>query len=160
VITAAGFAPAVVSTAIISLHACSIVGTLFSAWLIARLGSRSAVAVLLIGAALVACGGFKIIEPALGILPWILVFGVAGFFAAAVVSSVYVVAAHAYPASMRSTGIGVVLTASRAGSILSPLILASAMRRGGAPAYFVALGLPMLLGLIGVATVKHHVQRT
>jgi AAHS family 4-hydroxybenzoate transporter-like MFS transporter len=155
----AGFPTASVSAGIISLHSGSIAGALCVAWFIQRLGSRMALSLLLLGAASVAPFGLLHVGPESTIVPWLAVYGIAGLFAAALISSMYVVAAHAFPPLIRSTGIGFVLTASRVGSILSPLILAKAMHASAAVGYFLALELPMLLGLLGVLIIGNHIPR-
>jgi len=85
----------------------------------------------------------------------ILCLGINGLLANAVQTSMYALAAHVYPTSIRATGVGYSATMGRIGGLLSSLIGAYIIQAGKA-AYWEALAVAMLFSTAGLAWVRSH----
>jgi AAHS family 4-hydroxybenzoate transporter-like MFS transporter len=81
--------------------------------------------------------------------------GINGLLANAVQTSLYALAAHVYPTSVRATGVAYSATIGRTGGLLSSLLGASLIQVG-AGAYWYALAISMVLAFAGVAWVRGH----
>jgi AAHS family 4-hydroxybenzoate transporter-like MFS transporter len=131
-------------------------GALLWAVLITILGSRGP---LLSGA--LACAGSAL---ALLIVPiqangdhtvLIACLGMNGLLANAVQTSMYALAAHVYPTSMRATGVAYAGTIGRAGGLVSSLF-GSYIIQAGPGAYWQALAACMVVAFAGLAWVRSH----
>jgi AAHS family 4-hydroxybenzoate transporter-like MFS transporter len=131
-------------------------GVLLWAVLITILGSRGP---LLSGA--LACAGSAL---ALVIVPiqahgdhtlLIACLGINGLLANAVQTSMYALAAHVYPTSMRATGVAWAASLGRAGGLFSSLF-GSYVIQAGPAAYWQALAVAMVLAFAGLAWVRSH----
>jgi AAHS family 4-hydroxybenzoate transporter-like MFS transporter len=129
-------------------------GVLVWAVLVSMLGSRGP---LLSGA--LACAGSAL---ALLVVPiqaqgnhtlLIACLGINGLLANAVQVSMYALAAHVYPTSMRATGVAYSSTVGRAGGLLSSLFGSSVIQAG---IYFQALAIAMVCAFAGLAWVRSH----
>jgi AAHS family 4-hydroxybenzoate transporter-like MFS transporter len=129
-------------------------GVLVWAVLVSMLGSRGP---LLSGA--LACAGSAM---ALLVVPiqaqgnhtlLIACLGINGLLANAVQVSMYALAAHVYPTSMRATGVAYSSTVGRAGGLLSSLCGSSVIQAG---IYFQALAIAMVCAFAGLAWVRSH----
>jgi len=78
-----------------------------------------------------------------------------GLLANAVQTSMYVLATHVYPTSVRATGVAYAAAVGRAGGILSSLF-GAAIIHAGAEAYWYALAIAMLCAFAGLAWVRSH----
>ena len=89
-------------------------------------------------------------------------FGLQGFFANAVQSTMYAVCAYVYPTTVRATGIASALAFGRLGAILSAFIGAAVITAGGAAGYLTMLGLAMAGVAVALAVLGRHIpsQRT
>jgi len=131
-------------------------GVLVWAVLVTILGSRGP---LLSGA--LACAGSAL---ALLVVPiqargdhslLIACLGINGMLANAVQVSMYALAAHVYPTSVRATGVAYSSTAGRAGGLLTSLVGSSVIQAG--PAFFwQALAVAMVCAFAGLAWVRSH----
>jgi AAHS family 4-hydroxybenzoate transporter-like MFS transporter len=81
--------------------------------------------------------------------------GLNGLLANAVQTSMYALAAHVYPTSIRSTGVAYAATAGRTGAILTSLFGAAIIQAGTA-AYWCALAAAMVCAFAGLAWVRSH----
>lgn len=78
-----------------------------------------------------------------------------GLLANAVQTSMYVLATHVYPTSVRATGVAYAAAVGRAGGVLSSLF-GAAIIHAGAQAYWYALAIAMLCAFAGLAWVRSH----
>jgi AAHS family 4-hydroxybenzoate transporter-like MFS transporter len=131
-------------------------GVLVWAVLVTMLGSRGP---LLSGA--LACAGSAL---ALIVVPMqahgdhsllIACLGISGLLANAVQTSMYALAAHVYPTSIRATGVAYAATIGRAGGLLSSL-LGAAIIQSGARTYWYTLAIAMVCAFAGLAWVRGH----
>jgi len=84
--------------------------------------------------------------------------GINGLLANAVQTSMYALAAHVYPTSVRATGVAYAATLGRAGGLLSSL-LGAAIIQAGARTYWYTLAIAMVCAFAGLAWVRSHYRR-
>jgi MFS transporter, AAHS family, 4-hydroxybenzoate transporter len=82
--------------------------------------------------------------------------GIDGLLANAVQVSLYALAAHIYPTSIRATGVAYAGTIGRAGGLLSSLFGATVIQ-GGAGAYWNTLAISMIVAFAGLTLVRNHI---
>jgi MFS transporter, AAHS family, 4-hydroxybenzoate transporter len=140
-----------------------VLGVLVWAVLVTMLGSRGP---LLSGA--LACAGSAL---ALIVVPMqahgdhtllIACLGISGLLANAVQTSMYALAAHVYPTSVRATGVAYSATLGRAGGLLSSWLGATIIQ-AGARTYWYTLAIAMVCAFAGLAWVRGHypaIERT
>jgi len=155
-LTSRGLDVATASSGLAIYNLGGVAGVLVWAVLLTVLGSRGP---LLWGA--LACAGSAL---ALLLVPiqgagdhtlLIACLGINGLLANAVQTSMYALAAHVYPTSVRATGVAYAATAGRVGGLLSSLLGASVIQ-AGAGAYWYALAIAMVLAFAGLAWVRGH----
>jgi MFS transporter, AAHS family, 4-hydroxybenzoate transporter len=78
-----------------------------------------------------------------------------GLLANAVQTSMYALAAHVYPTSVRATGVAYSAAVGRVGGIISSLF-GAAIIQSGASAYWCALAIAMVIAFAGLALVQRH----
>jgi AAHS family 4-hydroxybenzoate transporter-like MFS transporter len=88
---------------------------------------------------------------------WLLAgIGLNGLLANAIQTSMYAVAAHIYPTSVRSSGVAYAAGIGRVGGIVSSMIGAEVIRAGVAT-YWVSLAMAMVFTFLGLAWVRNHI---
>jgi AAHS family 4-hydroxybenzoate transporter-like MFS transporter len=75
----------------------------------------------------------------------------------AVQTTMYALAAHVYPTSVRATGVGTAVAFGRIGGVVSPTLGSWALASGGASEYFAVIAGTMTLAFVALAIVRHHV---
>ncbi len=155
-LTAQGLDLATASSGLAFYNLGGVLGVLVWAVLVTTLGSRGP---LLSGA--LACAGSAL---ALIVVPMqahgdhsllIACLGISGLLANAVQTSMYALAAHVYPTSIRATGVAYAATMGRAGGLLSSL-LGAAIIQAGATAYWYTSAIAMVCAFAGLAWVRGH----
>jgi AAHS family 4-hydroxybenzoate transporter-like MFS transporter len=134
-----------------------VVGAILGAFFIVRRGSRLTMLSMAVGAV----GGAVL----LGVMPigpqsTLLVFALlawTGGLINAVQTTMYALAAHVYPTSIRATGVGTAVGFGRIGGVLSPSLGAWALDSGHAPRYFGLIATTMTLALASLAAVRDHI---
>jgi MFS transporter, AAHS family, 4-hydroxybenzoate transporter len=81
--------------------------------------------------------------------------GLTGLLTHAVQTSMYALAAHVYPTSVRATGVAYAATVGRIGGLLSSLFGAAVVREHGTE-YWYALAVGMVCAFAGLAWVRSH----
>jgi len=133
-----------------------VLGVLMWAVLVTILGSRGP---LLSGA--LACAGSALallvvpVQAEGGHVLLIACLGINGLLANAVQTSMYALAAHVYPTSVRATGVAYSATVGRTGGLLSSLFGASIIQ-AGAGGYWYTLAISMIFAFAGLAWVRSH----
>ncbi len=156
-LAAAGLDLATASTGLTAYNSGGVAGALVGAALIGRHGSRSVMTLLALGGALSALLLLRVPVHAAGpYLALIALLGVHGFFVNGVQTTLYALAAHAYPTAVRATGTGAALGIGRFGAILSSfagaVVLAS-----GAGGYYLMLAAAMGCAAAGLLAVRRHI---
>ncbi len=155
-LTAHGLDLATASSGLAVYNLGGIFGVLVWAVLVPILGSRGP---LLSGA--LACAGSALALLMIPIqahdnhTPLIVCLGINGLLANAVQVSMYALAAHVYPTSVRATGVAYSATIGRAGGLLSSLF-GSSIIQAGAGTYWQTLAIAMLCSFTGLALVRTH----
>src|SRR5438093_9854335 len=72
-------------------------------------------------------------------------------------TTMYALAAHVYPTSIRSTGVGTAVAFGRIGGVLSPTVGRWALDSGGSGLYFQLLAGTMAATFAALAAVRHHI---
>jgi AAHS family 4-hydroxybenzoate transporter-like MFS transporter len=155
-LTARGLDVATASRGLAAYNFGGVAGVLVWTVLVTVLGSRGP---LLAGA--LACAGSAL---ALLVVPiqtsgghglLIACLGLNGLLANAVQTSMYALAAHVYPTSVRATGVAYSASVGRIGGLLASLLGASVIQ-AGAGAYWYALAIAMVFACAGLAWVRSH----
>jgi AAHS family 4-hydroxybenzoate transporter-like MFS transporter len=155
-LTARGLDVATASRGLAVYNLGGVVGVLVWAVLVTVLGSR---APLLAGA--LACAGSALVLLAIPIQTagdhtlLIACLGINGLLANAVQTSMYALAAHVYPTSVRATGVAYAASVGRVGGLLSSLLGASVIQAGAA-AYWYTLAIAMVCAFAALAWVRGH----
>ena len=152
-----GFALAVTSSGLTSFNIGGFVGAILVSLAMVRFGSRHVlIPIALTGAAVCVALALLSTDGAQNAGKMLLALCALGLSASAVQSAVFAVGAHAFPAVIRSRGMGLVGAAGRVGAIASAL--SGAMLIGlGNPGFFGTLATLMLVNAIGLAIVRGHV---
>jgi len=136
-----------------------VVGAILGAALILRLGSR----VTMLGMAAGAIAGAVVLSMMpIGPQATVAVFAMlawTGGLINAVQTTMYALAAHVYPTSIRSTGVGTAVGIGRIGSVFSPALGQRALDAGGASWYFGLIASTMTVAFVALASVRNHIPR-
>jgi AAHS family 4-hydroxybenzoate transporter-like MFS transporter len=157
-LTAQGLDLATASSGLAVYNLGGVFGVLTWAALLTILGSRGP---MLSGA--LACAGSALvlllvpIQSGGGHVLLIACLGLNGLLANAVQTSMYALAAHVYPTSIRATGIAYAATIGRSGGLVASLFGASIIQ-AGAGVYWQTLALAMVFAFAGLAWVRSHYQ--
>jgi AAHS family 4-hydroxybenzoate transporter-like MFS transporter len=81
--------------------------------------------------------------------------GINGFFVNSVQTSLFALAAHVYPTSVRATGVACATAMGRCGGILSSLA-GAAIIQAGAGTFLTALAVAMGAAFVSLAIVRRH----
>ena len=152
-----GFGQATASRALAMSNYGGVAGALLGALAVQRVGSRLAMLAMAIAA--VICGGFLAVWPLdpehpLGVLSLILL---AGACINGVQTTMYALAAHIYPTTIRSTGVGAAVAVGRIGNVVAAYVGSLAIDLGGPSGYFALWSALMLLVTAALAAVRRHV---
>ncbi len=155
-LTTRGLSIAIASTGLAAYNFGGVIGILIWAVLVPILGSRRP---MLSGA--LACAASAL---ALLLVPiqvhgehWVLILclGINGLLANAVQTSMYALAAHVYPTSIRATGVAYSSAMGRTGGLLASLFGSHIIQVGPA-AYWESLAVAMVISAGGLAWVRSH----
>ena len=148
---------AIRGTAVTSLAA--IIGSLTAGWMVARLGSR---AMLLLAVTLgftaaltlaAASGTLQGDELKIVMFAGLCLFGL---FTGGIQPSLYLVAARAYPAQIRSTGLGMNAVVARAGTILSSFAGSALLALSGASGFYVGIAVLVACAALAILLIDRH----
>ena len=158
-LTGAGFSVGAASYGLSAFNLGGVVGAVLGAIAIVRLGSRITMLTMTAGA--VAGAAVMAVMPigpqssfaVLVMLAW------TGGLINAVQTTMYALAAHAYPTAIRATGVGTAVGFGRIGGVLSPYSGSWALEAGGASAFFGLIAVTMTLVFVALASVRRHIPR-
>lgn len=155
-LTARGLGIATASSGLAVYNFGGVLGILIWAVLVPILGSRGP---LLSGALACAASALALlivpIQAQGGHTLLIVGLGINGLLANAVQTSMYALAAHVYPTSVRATGVAYSTSIGRAGGLLSSLF-GSWIIQAGAAVYWQVLAISMVCAAAGLAWVRSH----
>lgn len=154
---AAGFAQPDASFALSLYNFGGVAGAIAGALLIQRIGSR--VSLLAVSAAAVASA---LVMAGMPLRPeaWTLVmvmFAVSGALFNAVQATMYALAAHVFPLSIRGTGVGATVAVGRVGNVAASYVGSWALSTGGPPLYFQLWAAAMTVVFVCLAALRRHI---
>jgi AAHS family 4-hydroxybenzoate transporter-like MFS transporter len=154
----AGLGPTVANSGITVYNLGGVIGALTGGLAITRFGSKSS----MLGMAAGAIAGALVMRSmtiAAGspTLPILLLLAVIGAFINAAQVTMYALAAHIYPSSVRATGVGTATSVGRFGAILSTYAGAWALELGGNASFFTLVAGAMFAVFVSLALIRRHI---
>ena len=153
----AGFSSAVSSAGLTAFNLGGVVGAISGGMCIARWGSRASLLPMSVMAA-VAAGVMSAMSIGAGtpVTAVIVMLTITGGLINGVQTTMYAVAAHVYPPSIRSTGVGSAVAFGRIGAVLSGYVGAWALEFRGATSFFGIIAVAMVVCTVALALVTRH----
>jgi AAHS family 4-hydroxybenzoate transporter-like MFS transporter len=158
-LTGMGFTPAQGSAALSYFNFGGIVGAIAGALLIQRLGSRLTMLGMTALAVIAAVVMATNVPSPSAVFPAMLMFAITGGLFNAVQTTMFALAAHAYPTQIRGTGVGTAVAVGRIGNVLAVYVGNYAINVGGPATYFSSWAVTMGLVFVSLAIVRHHIPR-
>jgi AAHS family 4-hydroxybenzoate transporter-like MFS transporter len=159
-LTGAGLTLIVASNGLTAFNLGGVAGAIGGGLLISRFGSRPA----MLGMTAIAAAGALVLASLPIVVPntiWIIVMlGITGGMINAVQTTMFALAAHVYPTSVRATGVGTAVSVGRSGGVVSTYVGAWALELGGSVAFFGVIAAAMVLVFGSLAAVSRHVPQT
>ena len=157
-LTGAGFSPATANTGITLFNLGGVVGALAGGATIARFGSKRAMLAMTV-VAIAGAGGLALMEitAAAPIVVIMAMLALTGSMINGVQTTMYALAAHVYPTSVRATGVGTAVAFGRIGAVMTGFVGSWAVDYGGTHAFFTVITGMMVVTFIALASVRLHV---
>jgi AAHS family 4-hydroxybenzoate transporter-like MFS transporter len=156
----AGLGLSVASNGIAAFNLGGVAGAICGGLIIARIGSRPTMLSIAAGAV---CGAVTLalmpITASSNALPIIAMLGVTGACINALQTTLYALAAHVYPTTVRATGVGTAVAFGRIGGVMSSYAGEWALGAGGTSAFFALMAGSMAVVFVCLALVGRHVPR-
>ncbi|HXW05248.1 MAG TPA: MFS transporter [Vicinamibacterales bacterium] len=158
--TGAGLDLSVASNGLAAFNLGGVAGAILGGLVIARIGSRPTMLAMTAGA-IAGCVGLASMSITAGAahLPIIVMLGLTGGLINAVQTTMYALATHVYPTSVRATGVGTAVAVGRSGGVLSTYTGAWALEAGGSSAFFGSIAAAMAIVFACLASIVRHVPR-
>jgi AAHS family 4-hydroxybenzoate transporter-like MFS transporter len=156
-LTRTGFDVGTASWGLTAFNFGGVAGAIIGAVIIMRLGSRISMLTMAAGAI---AGAIVLSVMAIGPQASVLVFVMlawTGGLINAVQTTMYALAAHVYPTSIRGTGVGTAVAFGRIGGVISPTLGVWALDSGGPARYFTIIAGMMTMAFVSLAAVRRHV---
>jgi AAHS family 4-hydroxybenzoate transporter-like MFS transporter len=156
-LNATGFDIGTASYGLTAYNFGGVVGAILGAVVIMRLGSRISMLTMAAGAI---AGAVVLANMQIGPASAFAVFAMlawTGGLINAVQTTMYALAAHVYPTSVRATGVGTAVAFGRIGGVLSPSVGSWALESGGSSAFFGLTAATMTAAFVALAAVRHHI---
>ena len=156
----AGLGLTVASNGIGAFNLGGVAGAICGGLVIARIGSRPTM--LSIAAGAVAGAVVLALMPITATsnaIPIVAMLGVTGAAINALQTTLYALAAHVYPTTVRATGVGTAVAFGRVGGVMSSYAGEWALGAGGSRAFFTLMAGSMVVVFICLSLVGRHVPR-
>jgi AAHS family 4-hydroxybenzoate transporter-like MFS transporter len=157
-LTGAGFSGATASTGIIAINLGGVVGALVGGVAVARFGSKPAMLTMTLvaigGAGALALMEITSVAPLAAIMAMLTL---TGSMINGVQTTMYALAAHIYPTTVRATGVGAAVAFGRIGAVMTGFVGSWAVDYGGTHAFFGVITGMMVLTFVALAVVRRHV---
>ena len=156
-LTGNGFDVGTASYGLTAFNIGGVFGAILGAFVITRLGSRISMLAMSAGAV---AGALVLSAMQVGPQTAVVTFTMmawTGGLMNATQTTMYALAAHVYPTSIRSTGVGTAVAFGRIGGVISPSIGRWALDSGGSSLYFQLLAGTMAATFAALAAVRHHI---
>lgn len=156
---AVGFSQPSASYALSLFNVGGVAGALAGAVVIQRLGSRIAMlglSALAVASALVMAGmPLNAAAP----LATLSMFTLSGALLNAVQTTMFALAAHVFPTTIRGTGVGTTMAVGRSGNVMASYVGSWALTAGGPPLYFSVWAAAMAIVCVSLTIVRRHIPR-
>src|SRR5687768_10186082 len=86
-------------------------------------------------------------------------FAVSGALLNAVQATMYALAAHVFPTTIRGTGVGATVAVGRLGNVAASYVGSWALSSGGPPLYFHMWAAAMTVVFLCLAAIRRHIPR-
>jgi AAHS family 4-hydroxybenzoate transporter-like MFS transporter len=156
----AGLGLSVASNGIAAYNLGGVAGAITGGFFIARIGSR--VTMLSITAAAIVGAFILALMPIVATsdpVPIVAMLGFTGASVNAIQTTLYALAAHVYPTSVRATGVGTAVAFGRVGGVISSYAGEWALRAGGSATFFGLMSVAMTVVFLCLSLVRRHVAR-
>jgi AAHS family 4-hydroxybenzoate transporter-like MFS transporter len=158
--TGAGLDLSVASNGLAAFNLGGVAGAVAGGLVIARIGSRITMLGMTAGAiAGAAALALVPVGPGVSQAALIGLLGLTGGLINAVQTTMYALATHVYPTSIRATGVGTAVAVGRSGGVLSTYTGAWALEAGGSSLFFASIAGSMAVAFASLAAVVRHVPR-
>jgi len=155
---AADLGLAVASNGLAAFNLGGVAGAVCGGFIIARIGSRPTMLTMaagaVVGALMLSATPISAATPAASL---VLMLGFTGAMINAIQTTLYALAAHVYPTTIRATGVGTAVAFGRVGGVLSTFAGALALEAGGSQAFFSLMAAAMGVVVICLAMMRKHV---
>jgi MFS transporter, AAHS family, 4-hydroxybenzoate transporter len=155
-----GFAQADASYALSLFNLGGVAGAIIGAMAIQRFGSRLALLVIT-ALSIVAALVMAALPPNPQVLfRTMTLFAVTGALMNAVQATMYALAAHVFPTSIRGTGVGTAVAIGRVGNVLASYVASWALVAGGPPLFFTTWAAALTIVFVALAMIRRHIPRS
>ena len=154
----AGFGAAA-SRGLLAFNLGGVVGALAGASVLSGIGSKRSLLGMTAAAVVVLLLMSAMSLDASAQTPIIVMLAVAGGLINTVQITMYSLAVHVYPTSVRATGLGAALAVGRSGAVLSTYTGEWALATGGSSAFFALIAASMAVVFVALASVRRHIPR-
>jgi len=152
---------AVASNGLAAFNFGGVGGAICGGLVIARIGSRPTMLTMAAGAV---AGALMLaatpISATTSAASLILMLGFTGAMINAIQTTLYALAAHVYPTTVRATGVGTAVAFGRVGGVTSTFAADFALEAGGSRAFFGLIAASMAVVFAALAMVRRHVPRS
>jgi AAHS family 4-hydroxybenzoate transporter-like MFS transporter len=159
-LTQAGYDQRMASLGLAGFNLGGVIGAVGAAWVMGKVGSRRTMLSLCVlgiaaGTAIAVIG-----IAALGNLAVIAMLALLGIAINGVQTTMFALAVHIYPSTIRASGVGSALAFGRVGAILSAYRGAAILASGGGGRFFALLAAAMAGTFVALALINRHVPAT
>jgi AAHS family 4-hydroxybenzoate transporter-like MFS transporter len=157
-LTGAGLSSSVASAGITAFNLGGVVGALAASVCITRWGSRVSMLVMT-GLAIVSATVMSGMPIAAGVraAPIIAMLAITGALINGVQSTMFALAAHVYPAAVRTTGVGAAVGFGRIGAVVSGYVGVWALEYRGSVSFFAVVACALTVCWLALASVRRHI---
>lgn len=155
-----GFGQADASYALSLFNFGGVAGALAGAMVIQQVGSRRAlltITSLAIAAALLMA---SLPPETQAMFRTMTLFAITGSLMNAVQATMYALAAHVFPTSIRGTGVGTTVAVGRVGNVLASYVGSWALVAGGPPLFFATWAAALSMVFVALALIRRHIPPT
>ena len=157
---AVGFAQADASYALSLFNLGGVAGALVGAIAIQRFGSRLAL-LTITGLSVLAALTMAGLPPSTqAFFRTMALFAITGALMNAVQATMYALAAHVFPTSIRGTGVGTAVATGRVGNVLASYVASWALVAGGPPLFFATWAGALTIVFVALAMIRRHIPRS
>jgi AAHS family 4-hydroxybenzoate transporter-like MFS transporter len=152
-----GLAQADASYALSLFNFGGVAGALAGAMVIQQVGSRRAL-LTITGLAIAAALLMASLPPdTQAMFRTMTLFAITGALMNAVQATMYALAAHVFPTSIRGTGVGTTVAVGRIGNVLASYVGSWALVAGGPPLFFTAWAAALSIVFVALAMIRRHI---